>query len=544
MIRIAQRDRGGESIEADVCIVGAGPAGLAVASGLIGSGLQVVILEAGPLEPDMENQRLAAGELAGLPYDPLEDVRARAFGGTAHYWNIDLGGGAPGLRLRRLDSLDLLPRDWVPNSGWPFDLDELAPHYERAEALFGIEGQNHSLTKDSEETYALLGANSSLEAAVFRFGRSTHIIGQQVLLSEENSVTVLIGAIAVQIQRDKEGDVSRINAMTLTGNDYSIEARAYVLAAGGIENARLLLLSGSGRDAIGNERGLVGRFFMEHPHSRAGFVVVRDSQANVPAKEIQDIEGAPGELWLRLRDDKVSEHRVGNVVFGLKRVSAPEMRRTLATGTPPPSVRAAQKLLRRLAGKTSKQEDLGHLIRVALRGNRELLQAAAARSRWVFDEKVRRRGLNDNEVVYRIDLMTEQFPTSGSRVSLSTALDPLGQPLPRLEWCLTESDMSSMVRAHDLLSEQLKRTGFGTFISTFVEQKGPINWGYHHMGTTRMHVDERFGVVDQNLRVHETANLYIAGSSVFPTSGVSNPTLTIIAMSFRLAEHLLHQFQV
>ena len=84
---------------------------MAVASGLIGSGLQVVILEAGPLTPDMENQRLAAGELAGLPYDPLEDVRARAFGGTAHYWNIDLGGGAPGLRLRRLDSLDLLPRD-------------------------------------------------------------------------------------------------------------------------------------------------------------------------------------------------------------------------------------------------------------------------------------------------------------------------------------------------------------------------------------------------------------------------------------------------
>ena len=146
----------------------------------------------------------------------------------------------------------------------------------------------------------------------------------------------------------------------------------------------------------------------------------------------------------------------------------------------------------------------------------------------------------DDDVVYRVDVMAEQFPHPESKVSLSASLDPIGLQRPVLNWRIDDLNMSSLRRAYDVFGQQVTRTGFGEFVPSLDTENVPVSGGYHHMGTTRMHPEETQGVVDTQGRVHGTSNLYACGSSVFPTSGVSNPTLTIVALSFRLADHLVH----
>ncbi len=539
MIRSARLIKGDERLEADVCVVGAGPAGITLTQRLIHSGLKVVLLEAGPFDPDLENQRMADGELTGLPYS-LQNARARAFGGTAHFWNINLGGGSPGLRLRRLDDSDFRPREWIPYSGWPLDLHDLIPYYEQAEAFFGIDGQGYRLPSHSSETDRLVDDAGELEGTVFRFGRASSVLDQRQVMADDDSVDVVVGAVAVRLERDRTGDISRIHAMSLTGNDFAVEASAYVLAAGGIENARLLLLNGLDRQSKDGEQGLVGRFFMEHPHTRAGFVIPSGGGPGSIAPGIQDIGGAPGEPWFRLVDETASMHRTGNVVFSLTPVTASEMRRAIGSSPQTPAVRAARDMVSYLFGDSSKDVDIPRMLKTAVRAPMEIVGAALTKANWALKERARSMFTADDDVVYRVDVMAEQFPHPESKVSLSASLDPIGLQRPVLNWRIDDLNMSSLRRAYDVFGQQVTRTGFGEFVPSLDTENVPVSGGYHHMGTTRMHPEETQGVVDTQGRVHGTPNLYACGSSVFPTSGVSNPTLTIVALSFRLADHLVH----
>ena len=537
MIRDARLSRGDERLEADVCVVGAGPAGITLTHALIRSGLKVVLLEAGPIDPDLENQRMAEGDTVGLPYT-LQEARARAFGGTAHFWNIDMGGGSPGLRLRRLDESDFRPREWIPHSGWPFELEEFVPYYERAEASFGIDGQTYALPDDYTNLGPLIDGDSEFESTVFRLGRASSILEQRKSMADSDSVDVVIGAVGVHLERDRKDDISRIRAMSLTGNDFSIEASFYVLAAGAVENARLLLLNGlDSQQSENGEQGLVGRFFMEHPHTRAGFIIPASDSPSPLAGGIRDIGGAPGELWFRLADDAAASYRVGNIVFALTPVTASEMRRAIGSAPQTPAVRAARDIVSHFSGKSSKEIDIAQSVKTVFRSPADIVGAAFRKGSWAVKER-RRRGPTDNGVVYRVDVMAEQFPNRESKVSISDSLDPIGLRRVKVNWNIARTDKNSWIRAYDIFSKQVNRSGFGEFVSNPDPNRVPISGGYHHMGTTRMHHDETKGVVDPNGRVHGTSNLYACGSSVFPTSGVSNPTLTIVALSFRLGDHL------
>ena len=136
----------------------------------------------------------------------------------------------------------------------------------------------------------------------------------------------------------------------------------------------------------------------------------------------------------------------------------------------------------------------------------------------------------------------EQAPNRESRVVLGQDRDRLGCPRVELRWRLSEIDKRTAHRAHEILREELARAGLGRFRSALGEPgdawPSGLRGARHHMGTTRMHPDPRRGVVDADARVHGIANLYVAGSSVFPTSGAANPTLTIIALALRLAAHV------
>lgn len=535
MITDARQGTGGQHLEADVCIVGAGPVGIAVALRLVELGLEVIVLEAGSLEPDNESQRLAVGEISGLAYDSLEHARGRSFGGSAQLWNVDLGGGMPGARMRRLDSVDFFEREWMPNSGWPFTLEALVPYYEQAESYFGIDGQSYALPPARSDRDPILNENSPLEGTVFRFSTATSILDRRRQLADEGKVTLLLNAIVVELERSSDSqEISRVHAMSLTGNDHTIQAEAYVLATGGIENARLLLmtdLDGDGEHAIGNEHGLLGRYFMEHPHTRAGFLLPKSDDQGFLLKEVSTFEDALGEPWFRVRDEVAARHRLGNMAIALKPVHQAEVRRVRSMGPSSQAVRAVRKLRKGHEGHSLE------LMKTVLKGAPEIAGAAIRKARWVLGEKIWGVDRSD-KVSLRIDVMCEQMPNPASRVTLSKRLDPIGMPRASLHWAMSEQDFGALAQLSELVADLVESRGIGNLTVPFERSLAPINWGFHHMGTTRMHSDPTRGVVDEFGRIHEMGNLYVAGSSVFPTGGVSNPTLTAVAVSLRTAEHV------
>lgn len=540
MINDARLGVGDRELEADVCVVGAGPVGIAVALSLVERGLEVIVLEAGSLEPDVDNQRFAAGEIAGRAYDPLDHARGRSFGGSARLWNVDLGGGLPGARLRRLDAVDFTKREWMPHSGWPFGLESLVPYYEQAESFFGIGGQTYTLPSSESANDPLAAQESPLEGTVFRFATAEPLLDRRQQIMDESKLTVLLNAIVVQLERKKgDQEIARIHAMSLTGNDYTVDANAYVLATGGIENARILLmtdLDGEGKRAIGNQHGLLGRFFMEHPHTRAGFLLPRDTDQDFLLKEIKTFGEELGEPWFRVRDDVAAKHQLGNMAVALKPVPESEVRRVRSMGRSSPAIRALRKLRARASEKSLGTGSLD-LMKAVLKGSPEIAGAFLRKASWALGEKFR-GATQEDRTSYRIDVMCEQAPSPESQVRLSRQLDPIGMPRATLNWMMADQDFKALTELSSLVADLVESRGLGRLAVPFERSSAPISWGFHHMGTTRMHSDPTQGVVDEFGRVHETENLYVAGSSVFPTSGVSNPTLTAVAVSLRLADHV------
>jgi choline dehydrogenase-like flavoprotein len=540
----ARLGAGGKNLDADVCVVGAGPVGIAVALSLVERGLEVIVLEAGSIEPDVDSQRFAAGEIAGRIYDPLDHARGRSFGGSARLWNVDLGGGMPGARMRRFDAIDFIEREWVPYSGWPFPLEALIPFYEQAESFFGIEGQAYFLPSTASDSNPFGDKQSPLECTIFRFATVEPILDRRQQIMEESKLTVLLNAIVVELERvTGSEEIARLHAMSLTGNDYAVHADAYVLATGGIENARILLmtdLDGEGQRGIGNQYGLVGRFFMEHPHTRAGFVLPRDTDQEFLLKEVKNFGEALGEPWFRVRDEVAAKYRFGNMAVGLKPVPPSEVRRVRSMGRSSQAIQAVKKLRAR-ASDGSRGTGSLELMKAVLRGGPEIAGASLRKAWWLLGETL--RGANqEHGMSLRIDVMSEQTPNPESRVTLSSQLDPIGMPRATLNWKLVDRDFDALTQLSSLVADLVKRRGIGKLAVPFERSSAPVNWGFHHMGTTRMHSDPTQGVVDEFGRVHEMENLYIAGSSVFPTGGVSNPTLTAVALSLRLADHIAEKF--
>jgi choline dehydrogenase-like flavoprotein len=502
----------GAVLETEVCIVGAGPAGITLARELAAHGVYVCILESGGLGPEPEMAALAEGDNGGIPYRPLHEARARAFGGSSTLWKLNLGPGSPWVRLRPLDGADLEERPWVPHSGWPFRMDQLRPYLRRAEGIFGLEAITSDAAWSADDPSPL--GNGEFEEIVFRFGPSsvfTEVHREELHLAE--GVSLYVHGTVIRLETDKKR-VTQVLVATPAGTFFHVAARAFVLAAGGIENARLLLLSeGASGRGLGNEHDLVGRFFMEHPHARTGILVPANTEAlaRLPVDDIVTVEGAPVERRLALRPSVARDEGLLHLVVGLTPTrSTKHLRYLMVRRSPSAAVWSI---------KTLGTGPLGRL-----------------------GERVRRlrRRESDGEVLLGIDVMSEQAPNPDSRVTLSDKTDPLGLPRARLIWQLTPLDLRTLAGAQLLVEQAVRRCGLGRGYSMLQEGlPRDLHGGPHHMGTTRMHPDPRYGVVDENCRVHGIENLYLAGSSVFPTGGFANPTLTLIVLALRLGERLV-----
>jgi choline dehydrogenase-like flavoprotein len=338
-------------------------------------------------------------------------------------------------------------------------------------------------------------------------------------------VTVYLYANAYHLDGgDTDAEIKELSVKTLSGASFTVRARIYVLATGGIENTRLLLASGKeGGNGLGNAHDLVGRFFMVHLQHSAGTIV--------PSNPHMSFDFQAKGTWIpgKFRIDPLiglsasSMHalHLPNIIMGwLFQFS--------------PVVGAVDALKRLMGGEGPGGSTLTDLSKVI--GNLEGVADFAVRKA-LFGQ-----GIPIDSV--RVWCDSEQQPNPQSRVMLGSKRDRLGMREVIVDWQLVAEDRIKAATTVRLLGAEVGRTGFGRLRSAFGEDDAwptDLQCTQHHMGTTRMHRDPAQGVVDENCRMHTVANLYIAGSSVFPTGGASNPTLTIVALALRLADHLKQQ---
>jgi len=499
------------NLEADLAIIGGGVAGITLARSLAGSAISVCVVEAGGLEPDPEVQSFYEGENTGIDYSPSA-TRQRFFGGSSNHW-----GGY----CRPLDTIDFEQRDWVPFSGWPFAIDELIPYYEPAAEIVEVapgrfDDSDYWQRMTAEKIPELTAGRMRLQFVQFsaptRFGSR---YGDE--LKTATNIRVLLNANVTRISAaDDAQAVKRLAIRTLSGLRHSIKARYYVLAAGGLENARILLLSNNVVQAgLGNQNDLVGRFFMEHPHM-GGFaeMVVADLQR----------------LPKILRERVMAEGRFAKAAFNPTQRFLREHRLLNAT------------FMMGVAGKYPAGQQPAAANDTA---RRDMLMAA--RQFLTDEDPAVKPGHPDGIGIWLgVGGSCEQAPNPDSRVSLSTQNDALDLAKIKLHWRLTEQDRLSFYAHLHSLALEFGALGIGRLREMIADRSNwpqPLGGGSHHMGTTRMSDNPLRGVVDRNCKVHTVDNLYVAGSSVFPTSGVSNPTLTLVALTLRLADHLKGQIR-
>lgn len=512
-------------MEADICVVGAGAAGLALALELRGSALRVCVLEAGGERPDRATQSLLQGEAPFYGETGLEETRLSCLGGTTRVWSG---------WCRPLDPAVFEPRSGVDEDGWPFPREHLDPFYERAQAVCGLGPFDYDVPRWRSGVGAPLPLDPELvETRLFqmspptRFGRAYH-----ETLRRARDLRLLLRAPCIELVT--EGGAPRVAAArcaTLGGNTFAVRARFFVLAAGGIENARLLLLSDRDRPGgLGNAHGLVGRYFMEHPYVTAGRLQLKPSSP--PLRFYH---------WHRVSRDDGRVRVRGAFAVPRARVRAERLTNAVLFPLPPwesaptldsPGGRALRAIATMLRRGWFPGDGWSHA--------REALGDPVGTLGALYQRLVRPRiGLPDASAgPVRIRAFCEPVPRRSSRVELTGSRDRLGRRRVRVAWEPSELEIRSLERGFELLARAVREAGLGRMEWSLDSGDVRIEGGRHHMGTTRMHADPRRGVVDPGGRVHGVDNLFVAGSSVFPTAGVANPTLTIVALAIRLADHL------
>ncbi len=528
----------------DVVIAGGGAAGLTLAHALASSGKSVLLLEAGGEKRTKTSQEIYRGELADAAvHPPTDNYRVRAIGGTSRIW-----GG----RAIPFDPIDFEPRDWVPGSGWPFGRDALAAYYVRA-----MEAAEAGRGTFSPET-ALPGAQPELarrldgdvvRTTIERFSKPTNFwrrYGDDLVRAP--NVRIVKDAAAVQVQLRSDGNA--VDWLDVAGPDgvrAKVRGGAYVLALGGLETTRLLLASNDVMPAgIGNAADQLGRNYMSHLSATVGTVCFAGPPNGVAHDYARDGDGIYVRRRLWLTEQAQREFALLNTTF---RTHLPEP----ADPSHGDAILSAMFLVKDMVlyeySRKFVENPVGWGARLGHVGNiaRQPFRLATFGVDWLRRRTFAERklpsvvlGSRDNR--YELEFHAEQAPNPDSRLTLSTERDAFGMPRLKVDWRITDLDLSSIAKSYALLARELERSGAGRLdfdgekLAYKARRHGIV--GGHHIGTTRMSADPRGGVVDPDCRVHGIGNLYVASASVFPTSGQANPTLTLLALVFRLAERL------
>ncbi|MDB5821135.1 MAG: family oxidoreductase [Rhizobacter sp.] len=509
-------------LSADVCLVGSGPAAWTLSKELADAGIRVLVLESAGSRLADETTALNETEDVGMP---LFNGRCRIFGGSTE---------SPGWgnRCTKLDAIDYERRPWVPQSGWPFGPEEVEPYFAKAARYLGTKdifsssftppaytGVTKAKIDEALLSHVFWGYGSDLDRGPTRFSNAFRSHGS-------DNVRVIQNATVTHLDIEPQsGRIASVEIADSAGRRKTIPARLVVLCAGGIENARLLLNSNRQVAAgLGNRFDLVGRFLMDHPRD-CDMAITLDPRE---APKLHRIFGT-----FSLDGDTGPREFVGGFALSAK-VQREEGLLNCAAwpmedADDDDPIEATLRLVRRKS--TERSADLRRL------GSRPAHLFRAYRS-WRRDQPM--FSLPKKAGFY---IGSEQTPNADSRVSLSDRLDRFGLPIARTDWRVGRMERASQGRLAKIMVAEFKRLGLPELrLARWIEDEAyddtVLQDGCHPTATTRMAAEPTSGVVDPNCEVFGVEGLFVAGSSTFPTAGHANPTLMIVAMACRLAEHL------
>ncbi len=534
-----------KTLHADICIIGAGPAGTTLAREFTGSDIRVLLLESGGEKSDHRIQQLSSGEVSGDFTEPVENTHLRQLGGTANHWIIKMSDKQFGYRYAPLNPIDFEKREEIPYSGWPISRKDLDPYYAKVHEVCKVGPYRYAPGNWETERFKPLRLNSDrVVTDFFTFGPTrlfSNDFPQQA--AKAGNVQVMLHATVTELLANDAGNaVETAVVKTLNGKTIQVQARHFIIASGGFQTPRLLLNSRSKfENGLGNQHDVVGRYYIDHGLVPSGNLYPHDPKI-INSLGIYDMRLMEGCSVL------------GKLSLAEKVMREEGLRNFCATLFPMPEPHEVEAILSMksiavdLAGRKFPKQLPKHLYNM-LRGSKHLA--------FMLNQKLRHGGtlmpgfgqggwskFDDNEKKYRrLELMAfiEQTPDPDNRVTLIDEKDELGAQKIRVHYEWKEDDIRSIARAQDIMWEELNKLGIGRIEPP--ERPGGLprvgSEGLHHlMGTTRMSDDPKLGVVDRNCTVHGIGNLHIASSSVFTTGGYANPTITILALALRLADHL------
>jgi len=564
------------TIEADLVIVGGGPAGLTIAREFFGSPVRVLVLESGELQETEAATRLNKVESVDEPQSEGQisrrlqwhgggssswsqeiqpyGVRCRVFGGSSHAW-----AG----KVAAFDETDFAKREWIAHSGWPIELKSLDRYLQRGAAALNL-GPN---CYDSG-FWNLLGLKTPpvepdpelLQSFFWQFARSRlnskdiMRFGPEFASLEAPNLTVLINATATSVETNETGSAFEyLEVATIDGVRHRIRAKAAVLAASAIENPRLLLASRKVHpNGLGNAHDAVGRYLMDHVGARLGFYKQDDCSeimkrfgfyslrhqgephiyvhGLVPSKALQARE--------RLNNCAIymlDECAIDDPWSAIKRLAKGQSTDLISDML---AVASSPRLL--VKGSAMRVFESGIIPEVVKRG---IVNAVISQFPNFAVREFRTRSMPHKLKSVVIEGISEQSPNPESRITLSANVDALGVPMAHVNWRRDVEALRSLACIAKNLASESPYIGLPSpqldewVVKQNLDDSQFIDCA-HTSGTTRMSDDPKFGVVDANCRVHGVAGLYIAGASVFPTSGHANPTLMILALAIRLADQI------
>ena len=551
MFEDARRLAHGSEIAADICIVGAGPAGLALAEHLAQTSLKIVVLESGGDKPTADSNdlsKLASDSVLGRDLAVGAD---RAVGGVAHAWSVDTGASHRNVRLTPMTEADFEARTWMEESGWPITAADLAPSIARAKTFFELPEADFTPAAWTEPEAAPLPIpESRIRTRMFMFANATTVL-ERARSAVERSAAVALYRFATAIELVTSPDASTVvavRAQAPNGVTFNVRAGQVVLTGGGLGVTKLLCAS----DAVvpgglGNASGHLGRHFNTHPLIYGGklYPAARDVFAQARLYDIRERGGGWVMGHLQLTDAVLREEPVLNMSAMLfpeeadadahRALSPRQLRAFDASTTVRNAIRNRQlpRLTDLLTVATGVDGVLKRLVGAALWPKSHMGKGGWSR----LPHPERRYHCFS---VYHV---AEQGPHPDCRVELSNERDVLGQRRLRVLWRLTDEDAEALVRSQYVFKEELERAGIGRYdIASDNGRPFIIHpTANHFMGLTRMSKEPADGVVDVDGRVHGVRNLYVASASVFPTGGFANPTLLIVALAYRTADVLLER---
>jgi choline dehydrogenase-like flavoprotein len=495
------------AINYDCCLIGAGAMGIAIALRLSEAGKSVLLLEAGGEEITKKNQDYCRCEVHGRDHAGSSDGRFRVLGGSTERW----GGQA-----MRFDPADLLPRLGIHESGWPIHFDKLDNYYRQAEEFMGVSNAPYEeFSDDFDRTLDKVGgpkkpSSSNFSDFKIHYSVFTHeprireIYREKMLRSK--FLSLWKNAAAIKLNTDDYGAIKSLIVHS-SGSNYQITASHFVLASGGVENARFLLVQ---RDVFGLQElaklDAIGRFFQDHPGAH-----------------VAELNGRGAALIQEL--------------FRLKKTSAMNLKGRLSWSEDKRlrsgllAVSGTFLMMRKHSEFDTHSTGVGPRI--------------GSFQEWIATIKSAARGKLYSPLHHTyLAVSAEDIRSPESRITLSDGhTDSAGTPRARIEWKIDKRVAESISTYVDTIDASLKRQGLGTlrkfhFMTELDRLTNVLKDNSHHIGSTGMGFSPQDAVVDSNSRVFGFSNLWIAGTSVLPTGSHANPTLTAIALALILADRL------